>query len=121
MDERTPEGDATAGATTATAADATDATADASEPDERSLRWAWFVGLALPVVTLVGVVGALQSTPGDPFACRIPNPGAWMLCRWTREFVFNAVTIAAVVSACAVILGLLIGVPRAVFRAVRRE
>ena len=90
-----------------------------TEHDEGPVRWAWIAGVASPVVTFLGLTGAVLMTPGDPLSCSIPNPGAWMLCEWLRRFVSNAITVAIGLTIGNLAVALLIGIPRAVLREVR--
>lgn len=87
--------------------------------DDGSIPWGWITALAIVVSGMGGLVGAILLTPGDPFACNIPNPGAWMLCGWFRVFVANLVMITGLFVGGSLVLAFCIGVPRAILRSIR--
>lgn len=87
--------------------------------DEGPGRWGWVAGLAIVLFAFVGLVGAVLLTPGNPFDCNIPNPGAWVLCGWFRAFLTNLVGILVVLAGGSLLLAFLVAIPRAVLRAIR--
>ncbi|WP_458210774.1 hypothetical protein [Haladaptatus sp. NG-SE-30] len=89
------------------------------EPEEGSVRWGWVAGFGTAVVAFGGLVGAVLLTPGDPFVCNLPNPRGWLLCNWTRAFAANLVSITVALVVGSTLLALLVGIPRAVLRAIR--
>ena len=86
---------------------------------ERSLGRARVATVVLGVCCLGAVGVAFALTPGDPFACRVAASGSSLACGWHRTFVGNLVTALAVSCAGTVLLGLVVGVPRATIRAAR--
>lgn len=88
-------------------------------PDEYSGLWGWVAGLAIVLFAFLGLVGAYVLTSGNPFACTIPNPSAWMLCGWFRRYVSNLVGITVVLVGGSLLLAFLVAIPRAVLRAAR--
>lgn len=94
-----------------------------NEPEQATsgLRWGWLAGIAVAVVGFGIVAGAALLTPGDPLSCRLPNPGVWFRCVWTRRFVVNATLVAAGVVAATIGLAMPVAIVRAAIRAARNR
>ncbi|MFC7096572.1 hypothetical protein [Halobaculum marinum] len=90
-----------------------------TEDDDPSLWWGWAATLGVVVFGVVVLAVAVTATAGSPATCRVPNPGAWFRCDWTRRFATNliGVTVGAVVAVGVVAAS--VGVARAVARGLR--